>query len=78
MVALSKYMRRCDYFMVAIYCFKFPFDFIVPNIMTEQKGKRYQGIPAIEAFEYQKEKSDIKCCADGKKWKKKKKKPGYS
>ena len=77
MVALSKYMRRCDYFMVAIYCFKFPFDFIVPNIMTEQKGKRYQGIPAIEAFEYQNKRSDIKCCADGEKWKKKKK-PGYS
>ena len=42
--------------------------------MTEQKGKRYQGIPAIEAFEYQNKRSDIKCCADGEKWKKKKKK----
>ena len=37
---------------------QFPFDFIVPNIMTKQKGKGYQGIKAIdEAFEYKNIKS---------------------
>ena len=31
---------------------QFPFDFIAPHIMTEQIGKGYQGIRAIEAFEH--------------------------
>ena len=31
---------------------QFPFDFIAVEIMTEQKGKGYQGIRAVEAFEY--------------------------
>ena len=31
---------------------QFPFDFIAPHIMTEQIGKGYQGIRAIQAFEH--------------------------
>ena len=36
--------------------------FTAPNIMTEQKGKGYQGIRAIEAFEYENTRSYFKCC----------------
>ena len=50
--------------MVAIHRFsQFPFDFvIVPNIVTEQKAKRYRGNRAIEAFEEANTRSDFKCC----------------
>ena len=41
---------------------QFSFDFIAPNIMTEQKGKGYQRIRAIEAFEYENTRSYFKCC----------------
>ena len=30
--------------------------------MTEEKGKGYQGIRAIKAFEYENIRSDFKCC----------------
>ena len=47
--------KRNDYFLVtAIHCFTISaFDYIWPNIMTEQKRKGYQGIRATEAFEYE-------------------------
>ena len=41
---------------------QFPSHFIAPNTMTKQKGKRYQGHRAIEAFEYENTRSDLKCC----------------
>ena len=41
---------------------QFPFGFIAPNIMAEQKGKGYQRIRAIKAFEYENTRSDFKCC----------------
>ena len=41
---------------------QFPVDFVAPNIMTGQKGTGYQGIRAIEAFEYKNTRSDFKCC----------------
>ena len=31
-------------------------------MMTEQKGKGYQGIRAVETFEYENTRSDLKCC----------------
>ena len=33
-----------------------------PNIMMKQKGKGYQRIRAIEAFEYENTRSVFKCC----------------
>ena len=43
---------------------QFPLVFMTPNIMTEQKGKEYQEIRAIEAFEYDNTRSDFKCYDD--------------
>ena len=40
----------------------FPYFIISPNIMTEQKGKVYQGIRANEAFEYENTRSDFNYC----------------
>ena len=40
---------------------QFPLVFMTPNIMTEQKGKEYQGIRATEAFEFDNTRSDFKC-----------------
>ena len=48
---------------------QFLFDLMVPNIMTEQKGKGYRGIRAIEAFEYENTRSDFKCYDYREKWK---------
>ena len=42
---------------------QFSFDFIAPNIMAKQKGKRYQGIGAIdETFEHENTRGGFKCC----------------
>ena len=38
---------------------QFTFDIIAPNIMTEQKGKGYQGIGTIEVFEYKNTRSNV-------------------
>ena len=35
---------------------------ILPNKMMGGKLKGYQGITAIEAFEYENTRSDLKCC----------------
>ena len=35
---------------------------IFPIIMMEQKGKGYQRIRSIEAFQYENKRSDFKCC----------------
>ena len=50
--------------MMAIHRFsQFLFDLIIVlNIVTEQKGKRYRGNRAIEAFEEADTRSDFKCC----------------
>ena len=35
---------------------------ISPNLMTEQKGKGYQGVRATEAFECKNTRNDFKHC----------------
>ena len=37
--------------------------------MTEENGKGYKGIRAVEAFEYENTRSDFKCCDYREKWK---------
>ena len=44
MTTLSKMIMLFPIFIAL----RFSFDFIAPNIMTKQKGKRYQGIGAID------------------------------
>ena len=46
-----------------------PFNFIASNIITKQKWKGYRGIRAIEAFEYENRRSDLKCWDYREKWK---------
>ena len=41
---------------------RFPYLIISPNIMTEQKGKGYQGIRATEVFQYKNPRSDFNYC----------------
>ena len=48
---------------------QFPSHFIAPNTMKNQKGKRYQGLRAIESFEQENTRSDLKCCDDQRKCK---------
>ena len=38
---------------------QFPFGFIAPKIMTEQKGKGYQEIREFEVFEYENTRSEF-------------------
>ena len=33
-----------------------------PNIMTEKKGKRYQGFQTFKLFEYENTRTDLKGC----------------
>ena len=47
----------------------FPVLIILPNIMTEQKEKGYQGIRATEVFEHENKKSCFKYCYYWEKWK---------
>ena len=58
MVTLSKMIILWYLFTAS----QLPFDFNAPNLMTEQKGKGYQGIRAIEALEYENTRSNFKCC----------------
>ena len=47
---------------VIILCYSLPYDFHVPNLMTMQKGKGYQGTRSVKMFEYINTRSGVKCC----------------